>query len=217
MPCIGDFMVKRLRQILYIVFITVVALTICSCKKQVKHKWIEVGSDPNPPKVKPGVHPERGSVSDAVPIVSAPIIVPTGRGTDGKLEYVKYFYDMEELTTEGIEEAMKEFNLITSSSLFCNLLIEDVDNPDLDVAAGPGAIGEKLTKKGIANFVVLESDLINEDDISKYDEKTNEGLITRNDIEECIKKTFEENYQLVSCDIKMVTMDEYRKIHGNVQ
>lgn len=213
----GVFMVKRLKQVIYIMLMLAMALVITSCKKQVKHKWIEVGSDPNPPKVAPGVHPERGSVSDAVPIVSAPIMVPTGRDTDGKMQYVKYFYDMEELTTEGIEEAMKEFNLITPSSLFCNLVIEDVDDPNQDVLAGPGASGEKLTKKGTANYVVLESDLINEDDPDKYDELTGEGLITREDIEDCIKKTFEENYQLVSCDIKMVTMDEYRSLHGNAQ
>ena len=208
-------MVKKIRQIAYIILMLLALLALTSCKKQVKHKWMEKGADPNPPKVAPGVHPERGSISDAVPIVSAPILIPMGRDTDGKMQYAKYFYDMEALTTDGIDAAMKEFDLITPSSLFCNLLIEDVENPDQDVLAGPGAKGEKLTKKGVARYVVLESDLINEDDPSMYDEVTEEGLITRSDIEDCIKKTFEENYQLVSCDIEMVSMDEYRRLHGN--
>lgn len=206
---------RSLKKFIYIILMAFVALTLFSCKKTVKHKWIEVGSDPNPPKVEPGVHPERGTMSDAVPIVSVPIIVPTGKDSDGKMKYTKYFYDLEVLSTEGIEEAMKEFDLITPSSLFCNLVIEDVDDPNQDVLAGPGgATGEKLTKKGIARYVVLESDLINEDDTSKYDEETQEGLITREDVEECIARTFEENYQLVSCDIEMVSMDEYRRLHG---
>lgn len=206
---------RSLKKFIYIILMAFVALTLFSCKKTVKHKWIEVGSDPNPPKVEPGVHPERGTMSDAVPIVSVPIIVPTGRDSDGKMKYTKYFYDLEVLSTEGIEEAMKEFDLITPSSLFCNLVIEDVDDHNQDVLAGPGgATGEKLTKNGIARYVVLESDLINEGDTSKYDEETQEGLITREDVEECIARTFEENYQLVSCDIEMVSMDEYRRLHG---
>lgn len=207
---------KNVRRILYILMLVSMTFLLISCKKQVKHKWIEVGSDPNPPKIAPGVHPERGSISDAVPIVSAPVIVPTGRDSDGRVKYVKYLYDMETLSAEGIDEAMKELGLITDSSLFCNLLIEDIDTDSDSISAGPGASeNAKLTKKGTVRYVVLDSDLVNAEDVSSDD--IQEGVITMDDVKECIASTFEENYQLVSCDIEMVTMDEYKRLHGTTE
>ena len=208
-------MFKNLKRVIYIVVIMIVGLALFACQKTPKHKWIEVGAETDPVKVEPGVHPERGSASDAIPIVSAIIIVPTGRDDDNKLQSVKYLYDMEELTAEGIDEAMKELGLISDSSLFCNLLLEDME--DSDVLAGPGADDKeaRLTKKGVVRYVVLESNLVNEGDTSKYDAETNRGLIANDDIIACIEQTFEENFQLASCDVEMVTIDEYKKLHGN--
>ena len=208
-------MFNNLKRALYIVMAAMFTMSLFACKQTPKHKWMEVGSETDTVKVQPGVHPERGSVSDAVPIVSAIIIVPTGRDVDDKIQSVKYLYDMEELTADGIDEAMKELGLLSSSSLFCNLLLEDVE--DSDVLAGPGADNKetRLTKKGIVRYVVLESDLVNEGDEKKYDVETHEGLITNDDIKTCIEQTFEENFQLVSCDIEMVTMDEYNRLYGN--
>ncbi len=206
---------KNWKKITYIMLLATFAFCMVGCEKKVKHKWVEVGSDPNPPKITPGVHPERGSISDAAPIVSAPILIPTGRDSNDKQQHVKYLYDMETLTAEGLDGAMKELGLITDSSLFCNLVIEDVNDAESNVSAGPGASKDaKLTKKGIARYVVLDSDLVNEGDTTKYDANTYEGLITMDDVEDCISQTFEENYQLVDCSIERVTMEEYKRLHG---
>ena len=109
---------KRFRSVLYILLVFILILLCISCKKKVRHKWIEVGSDPNPVKVEPGVHPERGSESNAVPIVLVSIYYPTGRDKDGVPQYKKYFYEMEEMTPDNIDIAMKEIGLIDESSLF---------------------------------------------------------------------------------------------------
>lgn len=212
-------MTKRMKRIISLFLIMIMAITMFACKKQQKHKWIEVGSDPNPPKVAPGPHPERGSDSDAIPIVSTPIIFPTGRDKNGVQQYVKYFYDMEELTPEKLDAAMKEIGpnkegLINKTSLFCDLqIIEDAGEGK---AVGPDSPGAMLTNKGIVRYVVLDSDIINEGvEGATYNKKTLEGMISRDDVIDCVKQTFEENFQLASCEFEEVTMDEYKKIHGN--
>lgn len=212
-------MTKNVKKILSIILIVVMALMLFACKKQQKHKWIEVGSDPNPPKVMPGPHPERGSDSDAIPIVSAPIIFPVGRDKNGKQQFVKYFYDMENLTPENLDAAMKEIGpnkegLINKTSLFCDL--EIIESEEGDIPVGPDSPGAMLTHKGIVRYVVLDSDIINEGvEGAKYNKRTLEGMISRDDVIECVEQTFEENFQLVSCEFKEVSMDEYKRIHNN--
>ena len=202
---------KNTKKYAYILFLAIMTMMLISCKKQVKHKWIEVGADPTPEKVTPGVHPERGSMSDAVPIVTAAVLVPTGRDSDGKLRYIKYLYDMEELTHEGVDMAMKELGLISENSVFCDLLIEDVGNGEDSISAGPGAeSGETLNKKGTVRYAILDSNLIN----GKEGDELRDNLITLKDIEECVTGTYAENFQLATCDIEMISMEEYKRING---
>ena len=208
-------MKKNLKKILYILAIMSLALLMVSCKKKPRHKWMEVGADPNPPKVEPGVHPERGSDSNAVPVVLAPVLYPTGRDKNGVAQYKKYFYELDELTPENIDVALKGIGLIDEASLFCDLVIEDVDTEDSQ-SAGPGAVGQKLNKKGIVRYVDLSTSIDNSDEYEgKVYPKDLAGMIDQNDIEYCITQTFEENFQLVSCDIEPVDMDEYRRVHNN--
>ena len=153
-------MLKRVKKVLYIVLIVTLSLMCFSCKKKVKHKWIEVGADPNPTPVAPGVHPERGSDSNAVPVVLVPIYKPSGRDKDGNPQYTKYLYEMDKLTPENLDSALKEVQLIGEDSLFCDLVLSD---SDVIVNAGPGASDSKLTKKGTIRYVDLSSPLDNSD------------------------------------------------------
>ena len=205
-------MVKKIRKILYVVLIITLALTCFSCKKKRKHKWMEAGVDNTPVKVEPGVHPERGSDSNAVPIYLAPLYFPSGRNKDGVAEYKKYFYEMEELSPENLDMALKEVGLIDEGSVFCDLVIEE---SDVIANAGPGAIDSKLTKKGTVRYVDLASPIDNSDDYEgKYVAKDLAGMIDQHDIEYCITATFQENFQLVSCDIVPVDYETYNKVHG---
>lgn len=204
-------MKRNIRKMLIYTLLVVMVLLSFSCKKKVKHKWIEVGSDPNPAPIAPGVHPERGSASDAVKIVLATIYRPLGRDKDGIPQYKKYLFELEELTPDILNQAFIEVQLIDESSLFCDLLIEDSEEV---LNAGPGATDAQLTKKGTARYVDLSSVLDNSDEYEgKYYAKDLVGLIDQSDIEYCITKSFEENFQLVSCDITPVDMDVYNQVH----
>ena len=205
---------KKIINILLIVTLLIASLfSFTACKKKVKHRWIEVGADMSPQKVTPGVHPERGSDSNAVPVILVPIYYPTGRNDQGLAQYKKYFYEMEELTPDNIDIAMKQIGLIGEDSLFCDLLIEESDEVAL---AGPGASESMLTKRGIVRYVDLSSPIDNSDSYAgKILDKDLVGLIEQEDVEYCILQTFEENFQLVSCDIEPVDMQVYIDVHGS--
>ena len=204
-------MTKKLKKITYIVLIVTLALMSFACAKR-KHKWMEVGADPNPPKIEPGVHPERGSDSNAVPVYLASIYFPLGRDKDGVAQYKKYFYEMDELTPENLDLAMKGVGLIDESSLFCDLVLEE---SDVIADAGPGAVDSKLTKKGTVRYVDLASNIDNSDNYEgKYLAKDLAGMIDQHDVEYCITASFQENFQLVSCDIMPVEYDIYKQVHG---
>ncbi len=206
-------MFKMVKKATYIALITILSLICFSCKKKVKHKWIEVGSDPNPVAITPGVHPERGSESNAVKITLVEIYRPMGRDKDGVPQYKKYFYEMEEtLTPDKLDAAMKEVGLIGEDSLFCDLVLSESDEI---ASAGPGAADSMLTKKGTVRYVDLSSPLDNSDNYAgKHYAKDLEGMIDQTDIEYCITHSFEEAFQLVSCSIEPVDMDEYNKVHN---
>ena len=187
------------------------------CKKE-RHNWVEIGPDGKPIKkstisIAPGVHPERGSESNATKVILAPIYYPVGRDKDGNPKYKKYLYELEELTPETIDLAMKDIALIDESSLFCDLVIEDSEEI---LSAGPGGKEASLTKKGIVRYVDLGSPADNSDSYEgKYYVKDLIGLIDQHDIEHCITETFRENFQLVSCTLQPVDMDVYREVHKN--
>ena len=209
-------MCKKVKKTLYILLILSMTIMCFSCKKRAKHRWMEPGADLNPVKVTPGVHPERGSDSNAVPVALVPIYYPKGRDQDGQAKYDKIFYEMDgtmaELTPDDVDMALKEVRLIDQSSVFCDLVLSESDEI---VDAGPGALNSKLTKKGTVRYVDLASPIDNSDDYEgKYFAKDLAGMIDQNDIEYCITATFQENFQLVSCDIEPVDYDEYRRVRG---
>lgn len=205
-------MYHSIKKRIYVALIFALMMLCVSCAKKRKHKWMEVGVDPTPVKVTPGVHPERGSDSNAVPVYLAPIYLPNGRNKDGVPEYKKYFYEMDELTPENIDLAMKEVGLIDEESLFCDLVLSE---SDVIADAGPGAVDSKLTKKGTVRYVDLSSPIDNSDEYEgKYYAKDTIGMIDQSDIEYCITSTFQENFQLVSCDIVPVSQDIYKQVHG---
>ena len=207
-------MYKNLKKISLLLIISILAIGCSSCKKK-KTNWIEVGSDPNPPKIAPGVHPERGSDSNATPVISAAIYIPLGMDRNAMPQYKKFFYDLEELTPENVDLALKARGVIGESSLFCDLLLEDVPAEDR-IPAGPGAVGQLLTKKGTVRYVSIEESPL--DNSEEYEGKTYqrdlEGMIGPKDVVYCIEKTFEENFHLVSCKFDLVDNDVYKQIHG---
>ena len=99
-------MVKKFSKITLLVLMAFLVLLSFGCKKKVRHKWIEVGAEPTNEKVTPGVHPERGSDSNAVKVILAPIYYPLGRDKKGVPQYKKYLYELEELTPETLDEAI---------------------------------------------------------------------------------------------------------------
>lgn len=208
---------KNLKKNLALVGIVVLMICTFGCKKE-RHKWIEIGADGNPIEtnvetIKPGVHLERGSESNATKIILAPIYYPIGRDKDGNPKYKKYLYELEELTPESIDLAMKDIALIDESSLFCDLVIEDSEEI---LSAGPGGKEASLTKKGTVRYVDLGSPADNSDNYEgKYYAKDLVGMIDQHDVEHCITETFRENFQLVSCSIVPVDMDVYREVHKN--
>lgn len=204
-------MKRNIRKILIFTLLALMVLMSFACKKKVKHKWIEVGSDPNPPKIAPGVHPERGSESDAVKIEVATIYAPLGRDKKGKPEYKKILYELETITPDAINDALIDVGVLDEETTFCDLVIEDSEEV---LNAGPGATEAQLTKKGTVRYVEIVSSLENSDQYEgKAYAKDIIGMIDQADIYYCITKTFEENFQLVSCDIGYVDMDVYDEIH----
>lgn len=204
-------MKRNIKKILIFTLLALMVLMSFACKKKVKHKWIEVGSDPNPPKVAPGVHPERGSESDAVKIEIATIYVPLGRDKKGEPQYKKILYELEKITPDAINDALIDVGVLDEETTFCDLVLEDSKEV---LNAGPGATEAQLTKKGTARYVELVSSLENSDQYEgKAYAKDIIGMIDQADIYYCITKTFEENFQLVSCDIGYVEMDVYDAIH----
>lgn len=198
--------------IVFLMFLLI--LLSIGCQKKVKRRWVEVGADPNPPAMEPGVHPERGSVSDAVQIYLAPIYYPEGLDINGQPQYKKYLYELLEVTPTTINNAMVELGLISGNSLFCDLVIED---SDVQLNAGPGVENNTLSKKGTIRYVDLSSNVSNNHNYQ--DKKSNKdlvGMIDMNDVIHCICKTFEENFQLVSCEVEPIGIDTYNQIKGIV-
>lgn len=201
-------MKKNLEKTLILLIITLMALLCFACKKKEKHKWIEVGAPTISEAMKtPGVHPERGVETDAINIILAPVYYPTGRDKNGDQNFKKYMYELQEKTPETIDEALKNIKLIDDTSLFCGLELVESDTV---LNAGPGAEEAQLTKKGIARYANLSSPIENSADYEgKYYVKDLIGLIDEDAILRSISQTFEENFQLVSCDIEIVDETEY--------
>lgn len=204
-------MKKRVEKALMLLIIALMIVLSFGCKKKVRHKWIEVGAATISEPMAPGVHPEKGIEADAINIILAPVYYPTGRDKDGAQQFKKYMYELQEKTPETIDEALKNIKLIDETALFVGLeLVES----DVVLNAGPGAEETQLTKKGIVRYANLSSSIENSAEYEgKYYVKDLVGLIDQDAILRSISQTFEENFQLVSCDIEIVDESEYYATH----
>lgn len=200
-------MKKVVTKIIVLLTLSLLIVGCFGCKK--KHKWIEVGAPTiSEAMKKPGVHPERGTESDALNIKLAPLTFPTGRDKDGKQQYKKYMYEyLDEKTPELINQGLKDIKLIGQDAIFYGLEISESDEVQ---SGGPGAVESQLTKKGIVRYANLSSPIDNQSKYEgKYYVKDLMGLIDEAAIANSIALTFEENFQLVSCDIEVVDPNEY--------
>lgn len=213
-------MVRKLRKILILALISLVMIACLACGKKKKRVLYELDKDGNPiittEKIAPGVHPERGTDSNAVPVFLAPIYYPTGAVYDSKKRatkqvFKKFLFELEKLTPEALDEAMKSMNLISEDSLFVDFTISESNEV---ISGGPGSSESMITKKGVVRYCELSTEA---DNSESYEGKTFgkdlEGMITMEDIIKCIAQTYEENFQLVSCDVENVDYDEYLKVH----
>lgn len=202
-------MIKNIKKVAYLL---IVALVIClsfSCKKKPKHKWLEVGATEEKTKIKPGVQLDRGTESDAVPVDLISVYMPLGCDKEGKPQYKKILYEVEKLTPENVDLALKQLGIIDEASVFFDLQIKESNEVQ---NAGPGSNSSQLTKKGTVRYYDLASPIDNSDDYEgKYYAKELEGMINQEAVMHCITETFAENFQLVSCDIQPVTDEEYKK------
>ena len=227
---------KNIKKALYILLLMATMLMLFSCKKKAKHKWMEVGADPNPPKVEPGVHPERGTASDIIQIETAIIYVPVGlqektvvdpsknaesdngnkqsssknsnngknKKTAIKRDYKTVLYEMEELTAENIDKALKALQVISEDMELYSF--EIVPDNSVGVSAGPVDKSQALTQRGLVKYVdFIASPLDNSDEYAnKLNEKDLIGKIDGVDIINCITETFASNFNLSSCEVVLV-------------
>jgi hypothetical protein len=217
-------MIKSVKRIIYITLMIAAVLSLLSCGKKRKHNWIEVGAEKTTEKITPGVHPERGSISDATPIETAIIYVPIGiqekeesvtnpNGTVVKVpryknSYRTVLYDLNEITPESIDMALKDLKVLGEDSEFYGLKIVD-DDSENNRAAGPGASGT-LNKKGILSYVDYISSPIDNSD--EYEDKGTNGKdligkISLEDIVHCVTETYISNFNLTTCEMQLVNKD----------
>ena len=197
------------KKLISLLIFLMVMMTMASCAKR-KRNWKVVGEEDNKTPIEFGVHPERGTDSNAAKVYVATIYYPLGRDENGKSTYRKILYDMEELTPNGLDLAMKDLGILSLDTLFVDFEIED---SDVTEAVGPGAVGEVLNKMGTIYYVndmdghEIYSALYN---FLEYEGKTNlEGMIDEDDIINAMCYTFKDNYQLVSCGLVPANYQDY--------
>lgn len=203
---------KNIKKIAYLVGIVALIVLSTACKKKVKHKWIEVGAATFSEPVTPGVHPERGKEADAVPVETIGVYVPLGMDKEGIPQYKKVMYEVDAITTDTVDQALKSCYIIGDDAVFCDLEISESDEV---LSAGPGAADSMLTKKGLVVYAGLNSPIDNSDEYEgKYYKKDLKGMISVEDIVYCINETFRESFQLVSCETKNIDFDEAKQKYG---
>ena len=214
-------MSKNIKRIIYILLMVAMVASMFSCSKKRKHNWVEVGAEQTTEKITPGVHPERGSISDATPIETVVVYVPLGiqareetvqnpngasvKVTRYRSAYKTVLYDLNEITPETVDMALKDLRVLGEDSEFYSL--EMLDDNNSQMAAGPGEATSKLTKKGLLSYVdYISSPLDNSDNYEgkELNEKDLVGKIGQEDIVYCVTETFASNFNLTSCDIQLV-------------
>lgn len=209
---------------LLFIYITLLIFVGCTSKQKRKHQWREWGAPTVSEPVAFGVHPERGSDSNAVPVYVAPIYYPIGRNDKGKPEFKKIMFELDELTAENIDFALRDLEIINPDALFCDILTKESDGLEF---VGPGADNSSrlkvLLEDGMVRYVVddkhiLASDLVNEEDYEGIADITRQkGMITNEDVILAITNTFKENFQFVNCELGAATYDDYLKSHPNAK
>lgn len=212
---------KNMKKVAILSLICIMAvLSLTACKK--KKNWHEVGG-PEAPKVefapgkKSGVQYSRGTESNPAKVYLATIYVPTGRDEKGESQYKTIMYEMEELTPEGLHEALVACDVITDDCLFIDFTMEKSDEVQ---EMGPGAVGAKRDMEGTVRYVELDSIYENADEYMEANGgnyptgKNMKGLIDMDDIYGAVLNTFAENYQLVNCYYQPGNMKDYREAHG---
>lgn len=203
---------KLVKKIAYLVGIMALIVLSNACKKKVKHKWIEVGAPTFSEIVEPGVHPERGKEADAIPVETISVYVPKGMDKEGIPQYKKVMYEVDAITTDAVDQALKSCYIVGDDAVFCDLELSESDEV---LSAGPGAADSKLTKKGLIVYAGLNSPLDNSDEYEgKYYKKDLKGMISVEDIVYCISETFRESFQLVSCEVKNIDFKEAKEKYG---
>lgn len=212
-------MIKSYKKIIYALLVVSMLLSLISCGKR-KHKWVEKGAEQSTESIAPGVHPERGSISDATPIETVIVYVPLGiqekeeevtnpNGSKVKVkryksDYKTVLYDLNEITPESVDMALKDLRVLGEDSEFYSFkLLDDDEN---QMSAGPGGSGV-LTKKGLLSYVdYISSPLDNSDDFEGKDinGKDAVGRIGLEDIVHCLTETFTTNFNLTSCEVQLV-------------
>lgn len=207
---------KNMKKIIILSIMAVLALTcLAGCKK--KNKWHEVGGNPAPVVEHFGVQTSRATESNPVKVYVASVYVPMGRDEKGNSQFKTIMYEMEELTPEGLNEALMACDVITEDCLFIDFTMEKSDKTQ---EMGPGAVGQKRDMEGTVRYVELDSIYENADDYLEMGggtyptDKRIKGLIDMDDIYEAVLKTFEENYQLVECYYMPGNMKDYKEAHG---
>lgn len=220
-------MSKNVKKVVYIALLVSMVATLFSCGKKRKHNWVEVGTKETTEKITPGVHPERGSISDAIPIETAIIYVPLGiqekeenvTNPNGsvvkvpryKSAYRTVLYDLNEITPESVDMALKDLKVLGEDSEFYSL--EIVDDENNQIIAGPGATGT-ISKKGIVSYVDYISSPVDNSDLEEYQGKEGKDLIGKislEDIVHCVTETYISNFSLSSCEIQLVNRDGSKK------
>lgn len=212
-------MIKSNKKIIYVLLIVSILISLCSCSKR-KHKWVEKGAEQSTESIAPGVHPERGSISDATPIETAIIYVPIGiqekeeeitnpNGSKVKVkryksDYRTILYDLNEITPESVDMALKDLRVLGEDSEFHSLKF--IDDESNQMSAGPGGAG-LLTKKGLLSYVdYISSPLDNSENYEGKDLNSKDavGRIALEDIVHCLTETFATNFHLTSCEVQLV-------------
>ena len=211
-------MSKSIKKVIYILSIMSLVATCFSCGKKAKNKWVERGAESSSESIAPGVHPERGTISDAVPVYNAIIYIPLGlqekevidindkskKTKKIKRDYKTVMYEMNELTPEDIDAALKYYKVLGEDTELYNFEIENDDKAT--EAAGPGGIDTR-SQKGVLSYLDFISSAL--DNSNEYEGKgLNErdliGKIDQTDIEHCIVETYISNFNLTSCEIQLV-------------
>lgn len=209
------------RVIISILMILSIVCFIAGCGSKRKKNWKVFGEATESTPVAFGVHPERGTDSNAQQVFNAIVYIPTGRDSKGESQFRKIMYELNELSPEGLDFAFKDLELIAPESLYYDFEMEQAQEVE---NAGPGApAGTVLNKTGNLYYVDelggrgLYSSMTNDNEYEGKTGKDLEGMIDMDDVIEAMCLTFKENYNLVDCVYWPANENDYIKKYGSLK